>query len=114
MIVFLLWIGLSLMIASFGDSRKIGFWGGFFACLLLSPVIGAIFIAASDKKEDIATKKRILNTQEIQSEALRVMLNESKQSKTSVSDELIKLNDLRSNNVITEEEFQKLKNKLLN
>jgi len=38
-------------VALFGINRKFGFWGYFFGSLLLTPLIGAILIAASDIKK---------------------------------------------------------------
>jgi len=35
-------------------------------------------------------------------------------SKTSISEELIKLHDLKEKGIITEEDFQKIKDKILN
>ena len=36
--------------AFLGRNRKFGFWGYFFASLLLSPFVGAVLIIASDKQ----------------------------------------------------------------
>lgn len=45
-----IYVVASLLIAMFGANRKLGFWGYFFASLLLSPAIGIILFFASDKK----------------------------------------------------------------
>ncbi|MDR3299554.1 MAG: hypothetical protein LBU43_06025 [Candidatus Accumulibacter sp.] len=37
----------SLVIAWAGRKYRFGFWGYFFACLLLTPMIGAIIVIAS-------------------------------------------------------------------
>ncbi len=42
----------SLVIALFGIKRKLGFWGYFFASLLLTPFIGIILLLASDKRQE--------------------------------------------------------------
>ncbi|WP_444550706.1 hypothetical protein [Candidatus Magnetomonas plexicatena] len=47
----ILYVFASLIIAMFGANRKFGFWGYFFACLLLSPFIGIILFFASDKRK---------------------------------------------------------------
>lgn len=41
---------LSFIVGLLGRDRKFGFWGYFFASLLLTPVIGLILVLASDKK----------------------------------------------------------------
>lgn len=38
----------SLIIAYLGKYRKMGFWGYFFASLLLTPLIGLLLLLASD------------------------------------------------------------------
>jgi hypothetical protein len=50
--VLLLNILTSLIIARFGAGRKFGFWGYFFASLLLTPLIGVLLVIASGKKQD--------------------------------------------------------------
>ena len=39
---------LAYFIGFLGRNRKLGFWGHFFASLLLTPVIGFLLIAATD------------------------------------------------------------------
>ncbi|MDR0896797.1 MAG: hypothetical protein LBN04_02965 [Oscillospiraceae bacterium] len=50
--VLLLSILVSLVIARWGANRKFGFWGYFFASLLLTPLIGALLVIASGKNPD--------------------------------------------------------------
>lgn len=38
----------SLLVAVFGRRRKWGFWGYFWASLLMSPVLGLLFVLAGD------------------------------------------------------------------
>ena len=45
----LAWIIGAIIIGFLGSEKKIGFVGGFFLSLLLSPIIGAIFVVTSDK-----------------------------------------------------------------
>ena len=45
-----LWIALSLLVALCGISRKFGFWGYFFASLLLTPPVGLLLLLASDSR----------------------------------------------------------------
>ena len=37
----------SLLVAFLGRNRKFGFWGYFFASLLLTPLLGILFVIAS-------------------------------------------------------------------
>lgn len=46
--IMILTILASLIIAILGKYRKMGFWGYFFASLLLTPVIGLLLLFASD------------------------------------------------------------------
>jgi hypothetical protein len=43
-------IVLSLIIGYFGRYRKFGFWGFFFASLLLTPLLGVLLLVASDRR----------------------------------------------------------------
>lgn len=38
-----------LLVAAFGRRRKWGFWGYLWASLLMSPVLGLLFVLAGDK-----------------------------------------------------------------
>lgn len=51
MILWLLaFVGLSLLIGAFGRDRKMGFWGYFFASLLLTPAVGLLLVLGSDRR----------------------------------------------------------------
>jgi uncharacterized membrane protein YiaA len=39
---------LSFIIGLLGTNRKMGFWGYFFASILLTPIIGLLLVLASD------------------------------------------------------------------
>ncbi len=43
-----LYILSCLLVAVFGLHRKWGFWGYFWASLLMSPLVGTLFVLASD------------------------------------------------------------------
>jgi hypothetical protein len=47
--IIIVWILGSLLVAALGRRRKFGFWGYFFCSLLFSPLMGLLFLAASDK-----------------------------------------------------------------
>lgn len=109
--IFLGWFIFSLVVGAIGASRKIGFWGAFLLSLLLSPLIGLIITLVSKSHEDEAYKQSVLNTQKKQEESLNRI---SSTSSISISDELNKLKKLREEDSITEEEFQKLRSKIIN
>ena len=52
MIIFILWIVFTIVVCLAGSSRNIGFWGAFIVSLLLSPVVGLLFVLLSKDKED--------------------------------------------------------------
>lgn len=54
----LAWIILSFVVAFIGSDRKIGYFGTLILSLLLSPIIGAIFALASDRKQDFSDLKK--------------------------------------------------------
>ena len=87
---------LFFIVGAIGTNRKIGFWKAFFFSLLLSPVFGAIITFISSKKESV------------------VVINQGKStSSLSVADELKKFKELKDAGTITEEEFNKIKERLL-
>ncbi|CAK8715729.1 TM2 domain-containing protein [Candidatus Electronema halotolerans] len=47
----LILIVLCVIIGFVGRHRKFGFWGYFFCSVLLTPVIGALVVLASDPKK---------------------------------------------------------------
>lgn len=108
--VFLGWIIFSIILGIVGSGRKIGFFGALFVSLLLSPLIGLIITLISKSKEQETSEQKILTTQKNQEETLT---NISSSKNFSVSDELIKLKELRNQNEISEEEFQDLRRRLL-
>lgn len=42
---------LSIVVGLIGRKRKFGFWGYFFASLLLTPIMGFILVVASDRRK---------------------------------------------------------------
>ncbi len=46
-LLFLAYLLASFIIAFWGRYYRFGFWGYFFACLLFSPVFGALLVIAS-------------------------------------------------------------------
>jgi len=89
----ILWIVLCFIVGIWGNSRKIGFWKSFILSLLLSPIIGFIFVALSERKSDIKMKEDISSTNRI------IKIKE--------------LSDLKDKGAISQEEFEKLKKEII-
>jgi len=49
MILPLIYVGLCLLIAWVGKRRPFGFWGYFFASIMLTPIIGCLLLAAAGR-----------------------------------------------------------------
>ncbi len=113
--IFFGWLIFSIVVGFVGSNRKIGFWGAFFLSLLLSPVIGLIIALVSKNKEDEKYRQKVLKTQEAQKVALEKLSDEktAKKSSISIADELEKLQKLKEKDVISETEYIKLKNNLI-
>lgn len=48
--LFVLILGLSLLIGLLGINTRLGFWGNFFASVLLTPLVGLLLVIASGRK----------------------------------------------------------------
>ena len=46
-----IYLGLALLVAFIGRNHKLGFWGYFFASIVLTPVFGLVMVFASDPKK---------------------------------------------------------------
>ena len=53
MFFLILYVFFCLLIAVFGMHKPLGFWGYFFASLLLTPVIGLLLIAAAGERRRV-------------------------------------------------------------
>jgi hypothetical protein len=109
-IYIIFWIVVSLIIGAIGSSRKIGFEGAFFLSLLLSPLLGLIITLVSKSKDAIKYEQEVLATQKKQQETLEKI---KYQNISSITDELKKIKDLLDSNVISAEEFETLKKKII-
>ena len=47
----ILYVILCLGVAWLGQHRKFGFWGYFFASLLVTPILGILLVLASDPRK---------------------------------------------------------------
>ena len=98
----IMYILLCFVVGIIGKDRNIGFPVAFFISLLLSPIIGLIITLSSSKMKDEEYKEKMLE------------IAENKAAPSSVADQLHKLNELRKEGVLTDEEFYEQKEKLLN
>ncbi len=92
------WIVFAIVAGVVGSGRNIGFWGAFLLSLVLSPLIGLIIAFASARTEP----EKVIPVN-----PAGTTLN------TSVTEELIKLKKLLDDGVITKDEFDMQKYKLL-
>lgn len=90
--VFISWIVFSSIVGYLGSTRKIGAVGAFAVSIVLSPIIGFLFVVFS---------KPVENQVKVQ-------------AASSVSDEIGKLNMLYKDGALTKEEFETEKAKILN
>lgn len=58
-VIVFLWIFLALLVGASGTSRKIGFSHAFLLSVFLSPILGLIFVALSEKKSESLMKHKI-------------------------------------------------------
>ena len=102
------WFFGALIVGMLGSDRTSGFWGSFLISLLLSPIVGIIIVFLSQRKSTIHHQQQMMNYQHQQSQALHNIA-----SKKDFSAELERLAKLKADGVLSEEEFNKLKAKLL-
>jgi hypothetical protein len=91
-----------LLAARLGRERSIGFSKAFFISFFLTPIIAFVFVFNSPKLKDEEYKEKMLERAAASAPAL------------SVAEELSKLNDLRKEWIISEDEFAIQKKRLLN
>lgn len=47
----LIWLTLAILLGGLGRHRTMGFWGHFFASLMLTPVIGLLLVLVASKRK---------------------------------------------------------------
>ena len=111
--IFFTWIILSFVVGFIGNDRKIGIGGAFIISLIFSPLIGLIFTLISKTNAEEKYRESVLETQRSQQESLKKLSESKVTQKNSIADEIEKLQSLKNNNIISEEEFVRLKNKII-
>ena len=84
-------------------------------CIFLLIVV--IFISAKPISMGIEARRNIKDFYHVEDENNKNYISDNEDEKilnTSISDEINKLNDLKTKGILTEEEYQKAKDKLLN
>ena len=51
MLLLALILGMSLLVGLLGINSRLGFWGNFFASILLTPLVGLLLVIASSPKK---------------------------------------------------------------
>ena len=110
----LFWIVGSFIAGMIGSDKSIGFFGAFFLSLILSPLIGIIAALMSKSDSEVRREKKMLQTQLEQEKSLKKISEQNTQIATfSISEEILRLKDLQDKGIISEEEFEVQKKKLL-
>jgi hypothetical protein len=115
MLVLLVWVMLCFIVAHVGKGREIGHKKALWISLLLSPIVGIIITLVSKDLKAVEYEQQVLQTQQKQAEALqKIQSNNSGMSnQNSVSEELERLSKLKEAGHLTDEEYQKAKNKVI-
>jgi len=112
--IVIFWILGSFVAGLIGSGKRIGFIEAFFLSIFFSPVIGIIVAAMSKSDIDVEREKKLLQSSKKQEQVLQKMAEQSvKDSNISVSNEILKLKELQNQGILTEEEFEVQKKKLL-
>jgi hypothetical protein len=113
--IFFLWIILSFVLALIGNNRTIGFFATLLISFFLSPLIGFVVLLFSKNIQDEEYKANVLKQLESSKEKSVPVVAKSVQEKNSDNlTQLEKLFDLKEKGIITVEEFEQQKAKLLN
>lgn len=115
---FIIWIGLSILVGSYANSRGRSYFGYTVLAIITSPLLGFIIVACT---RNVAAEREEHHRHEQEQhrtlQALRVLANANSTgtppSSTSVADELSKLHTLKTQGALSDAEFEALKTKLL-
>lgn len=106
--IFIVWLVLSFVVAAIGGGRKIGFGGALILSLLLSPLIGLIVTLSSSSLTSIEHSTQMLEEQKRTNDLL------ASRATNSISDELKSIQQMRINGTLTEDEYEKLRLRIIN
>ena len=57
-IIAVMYFLLSILVGFFGKERRFGYWGYFFASLLLTPIVGLLLVWSSYPKSELVDPRR--------------------------------------------------------
>lgn len=111
------WILFSIVVGLIGSGKQIGGIPAFLISLILSPLVGFIIVLFSKSTVDVKREKELLETQKKQAELLEKIEQKAQPAeggtKLDIAAELEKLVSMKKENLLTEDEFQQAKKKLL-
>ena len=105
--ILLFWIIGSLFVGAMGSNTTLGFGSALLISAIFSPVVGFVVVLLYPSK---ANQEKRLKEQQTQTELLKQM---NAGSSISVASELEKLQSHLEKGIITDEEFQEMKKKLI-
>lgn len=112
--VFIGYMFFAALVGAMSTERVIGFWGGFLWSIVLSPVIGLIIMLCSKSKDTLRREQAMSRDARKQTEILQHMaLQTKKNNQENLSDELAKWKKQCDDGIITQEEYQKIKNRIM-
>lgn len=111
LVYLMIWVVMSVVVGIISTDKKMGFLGGFMLSIILSPLVGFIITLFSKSIEQENREKELLENQK---EQTRLLAEKSENNTISIADEIEKLISLKDKGLLTEEEFQKAKQRLIN
>lgn len=93
------WIGLSIFIGMAGKTKRVGFFGAFFASLLLSPIVGFIIV--------------MLSADEVAAGGTPAATSVKPSAVKGTEQRLSELNALRDKGLVSAEEYEEQRRRIL-
>lgn len=103
-----LWLATCGISADIGKKRTIGPWIPFFISIFFTPIVGIIVALCSKRLDDIERENRLIAIQE---ENLK--MTKEKNNKDGMVFQLEKLAKIKDSGILTDEEFQKMKEEIM-
>lgn len=106
LLIFIAWVALSILLAQWGATKRVGFWPTLAIAILLSPVIGLVIVAISPDKDNAHPPQDTIqptpnhdNTNSIKADKIMAQLKE--------------LQELKEKGTISELEYYDLKARIM-
>ena len=105
---------ISVIIGGFGSDRRIRFVSAFIISFLFSAIIGLVVVLLSKNHKNNQTEKLMFKTQMDALEEQKIINNKNNSDdKSRLTENLLKLSDLKKNGILTDKAFQEARKKLL-